>query len=122
MDVGSLPQSLDAVGALRYSTKLSEYIAAGLPVITGYLPLAYELDDGWLVRIAGDRPWDATYIEHLSAFMAAASPQLAGVLRAAVPNSHPVFDRARQTRQVGAFVRDVIERCGRRSAPNHPIA
>ena len=58
MDVASLPQSIDRVGSFRYTTKLSEYLAAGLPVITGRLPLAYDLDDGWLWRLAGRAPWD----------------------------------------------------------------
>ncbi|HUH81309.1 MAG TPA: glycosyltransferase, partial [Solirubrobacteraceae bacterium] len=30
-DLASLPQSVDRVGSFRYSTKLSEYLAAGLP-------------------------------------------------------------------------------------------
>jgi glycosyltransferase involved in cell wall biosynthesis len=38
MDLGSLPQSLDPVGALRYTTKIAEYVSAGLPLITGQLP------------------------------------------------------------------------------------
>ena len=41
-DIGSLPQTVDQVGALRYTTKLSEYLAAELPTVTGQLPLAYE--------------------------------------------------------------------------------
>jgi Glycosyl transferases group 1 len=122
MDVGSLPQSLDAAGALRYTTKLSEYVAAGLPVITGYLPLAYEFDDGWIVRLPGDRPWDATYVEHLSAFMAAASPSAVRALRAAVPRMPPVFDRDRQVHRVGTFLHDVIERRRRARATGHPLA
>ena len=40
MDVASLPQSVDQIGSFRYTTKLSEYLAAGLPIVTGQIPLA----------------------------------------------------------------------------------
>src|SRR5204863_4201797 len=53
MDVGSLPQSVDRVGSFRYTTKLSEYLAFRLPVVTGHIPLAYDLDGGWLWRLPG---------------------------------------------------------------------
>jgi hypothetical protein len=56
MDLGSLPQSLDGVGSFRYTTKISEYLAAGLPLVTGQLPFAYDLDDGWLWRLPGPTP------------------------------------------------------------------
>ena len=45
MDIASLPQSVDQVGSFRYTTKVSEYLAAGLPIVTGQIPLAYDLDD-----------------------------------------------------------------------------
>jgi hypothetical protein len=51
--------SVDQVGSFRYTTKLSKYLAFGLPVITGQIPLAYDLDDGWIWRLAGDAPWIA---------------------------------------------------------------
>jgi hypothetical protein len=39
-DVASLPQSCDQIGAFRYTTKLPEYLAAKLPIVTGELPVA----------------------------------------------------------------------------------
>src|SRR5262249_31540693 len=66
MDVASLPQSVDGVGSFRYTTKLSEYLAAGLPVVTGQIPLAYDLDGNWLWRLPGKAPWDDHYICALS--------------------------------------------------------
>ena len=45
-DLASLPQSVDRVGSFRYSTKLCEYLAVGLPIITGQIPAAYDLDAG----------------------------------------------------------------------------
>lgn len=53
MDIGSLPQSVDGVGSFRYTTKISEYLAAGLPLVTGQLPFAYDLGDDWLWRLPG---------------------------------------------------------------------
>lgn len=106
MDVASLPQSLDEVGALRYTTKLSEYLAAGVPVVTGQLPAAYDLDDGWLWRIEGDAPWDRRYVDGLVRFLSTLNHADVAARRARVPRRHPVFDFARQQRAVSAFVTD----------------
>ena len=56
MDIGSLPQSVDRVGSFRFTTKLSEYLAAGLPVVTGQIPLTYDLagNDQWMWRLPGN--------------------------------------------------------------------
>src|SRR5262249_5245938 len=43
MDIASLPQSVDRVGSVRYTTKLTEYLSVGLPVVTGRIPMAYDL-------------------------------------------------------------------------------
>lgn len=109
LDVASLPQSVDLVGALRYTTKISEYLAAGLPVVTGQLPLAYDLDDGWLWRLRGDAPWSERYIADLVALMRGISREEVDRRRAAVPRSLPQFCRERQQRQVCAFVVDVAQ-------------
>jgi glycosyltransferase involved in cell wall biosynthesis len=106
MDVASLPQSLDGVGSFRFTTKLSEYLAAGVPVVTGQLPLAYDLDDGWLWRVPGRAPWDDTYVEALAALMRQVQGEEVAAKRAAVPAELPLFDRERQSRQVSDFVRD----------------
>jgi glycosyltransferase involved in cell wall biosynthesis len=109
MDVASLPQSVDGVGAFRYTTKISEYLAAGLPVVTGQIPLAYDLDDGWLWRLPGDAPWDRRYVDALSALMTTVDAQAVAAHRP--PETTPaLFDRERQVRQVTAFVRDVLAR------------
>ena len=108
MDVGSLPQSVDAVGGLRYTTKLSEYLAARLPVVTGQIPLAYDLDDGWLWRVPGDAPWDDVYIAALAEIMR--TTQVDEVRRRSelIPAALPVFDRERQERAAVAFVQDLV--------------
>jgi len=104
MDVASLPQSLDEVGALRYTTKLSEYLGAGVPVVTGQLPLAYDLDDGWLWRIAGAAPWDTHYVAGMTRFLTTLDRADVAARRAQVPRRDAVFDFARQQSAVSAFV------------------
>ncbi len=110
LDVGSLPQSVDRVGAFRYSTKLSEYRAAGLPIVTGQIPLAYDLGPDGLWRLPGDAPWDDVYVGALTELMT-------GLDRAAIDARRPKdadaggqFDGARQQRQVSEFVCDVGQR------------
>ena len=107
MDVASLPQSVDGVGSFRYTTKISEYLAAGLPVVTGQIPLAYDLDDGWIWRLEGNSPWDPRYVSALASLMRDLSPSELVSKREAVPASMDLFDRDRQQRQVTEFVTDL---------------
>jgi len=111
MDVASLPQSVDRVGSFRYGTKLSEYLAMGLPVVTGQIPLAYDLngDGDWLWRLSGKAPWDERYIDELSQLMNRLSETELMQKRSAVPQSFVEFDRARQVARVTAFLKDVID-------------
>jgi glycosyltransferase involved in cell wall biosynthesis len=104
MDVASLPQSLDEVGALRYTTKLSEYLAARVPVVTGQLPLAYDLDDGWLWRLPGEAPWDPDYVAAMARFLATLDRSDVAARRARVPSRLAAFDFSRQQAAVSAFV------------------
>ena len=111
IDVASLPQSVDGVGAFRYTTKLSEYLAAGLPVVTGQLPFAYDLGgDGWLWRLPGDMPWSETYVAALAALMTQVVASDVQQRRASVPHELPLFDEELQRRRVTAFLGDVLER------------
>jgi hypothetical protein len=108
MDVGSLPQSVDAIGGLRYTTKLSEYLAGRLPTITGQIPLAYDFDDGWLWRLPGNAPWDDSYVAAMAEVMRTTEVEDVRRRRESVPSALPVFDRERQKRQVVAFVQDLV--------------
>jgi glycosyltransferase involved in cell wall biosynthesis len=108
IDVASLPQSVDAVGSFRYTTKISEYLAAGLPVATGQIPLAYDLDDGWLWRLPGEAPWDRRYLDALAALMRDLDRDELAARRRAVPRALPLFDEQRQRRQVAEFVADLL--------------
>lgn len=108
MDLGSLPQSTDAVGAFRYTTKISEYLSAGLPIVTGETPFAYDFDDGWLVRLPGPGPWDPAYIGALRDMMNRVTRDEILALKARLPAGTPaVFDRDRQIRIVTAFITEI---------------
>ncbi len=110
IDVASLPQSVDGVGAFRYTTKLSEYLAAGVPVVTGQIPLAYDLDDGWLWRLPGDAPWDPRYIAALADLMATLDGSQLETRRGQVPRHLEVFSQDRQCHRMTAFIRDLLAR------------
>jgi glycosyltransferase involved in cell wall biosynthesis len=107
-DLASLPQSVDGVGAFRYTTKLSEYLAAGLPVVTGQLPLAYDLDEGWLWRLPGDAPWTDDYVGALAKLMSTLDRDDLERRRGLVPRALRDFDPVRQKRAVAAFVLDAL--------------
>jgi glycosyltransferase involved in cell wall biosynthesis len=108
MDVASLPQSVDRVGSFRYTTKLSEYLAAGLPVVTGQIPVAYDLDEGWLWRLPGEAPWDEQYLAALASLMATISRDDIEQRRRRVPRSLELFDEPRQRRRVTAFLNEIV--------------
>jgi glycosyltransferase involved in cell wall biosynthesis len=108
-DAGSLSQSVDGVGSFRYTTKLSEYLAVGLAVITGEAPLAYDLDEGYLWRLPGSAPWSATYVDALTELLTGLDRDEIECRRAAARAvSGAVFDRAAQQRRMAAFVEDIL--------------
>ena len=109
MDLGSLPQSVDPVGALRYTTKIAEYVSAGLPLITSQIPFAYDFDADWIVRLPGANPWDPEYVAALARMMDTVQQADVDRLRRRVPASLPQFDQDRQQGRVTAFVRDLLE-------------
>jgi glycosyltransferase involved in cell wall biosynthesis len=109
MDIASLPQSVDSVGSFRYTTKLSEYLAAGLPVVTGQIPLAYDFDGDWLWRLPGASPWDERYINALTRLLTNITTSELIDKHAAVPRKLPEFDRARQVTRVTAFLEDLLD-------------
>jgi glycosyltransferase involved in cell wall biosynthesis len=108
MDLASLPQSCDQLGSFRYSTKLPEYLAAGLPVVTGQLPLAYDLDSNWMWRLPGSAPWDPVYADALAGLIDSLSPGDLAARRAAVPARLPLFDRESQVARVTCLIEDVL--------------
>lgn len=109
MDLASLPQSCDGVGSYRYTIKMSEYLAAHLPVVTGEIPMAYDLDDGGLWRVSGDAPWSLEYIEGLARLLDELEPSEILRKQAKVSVASPVFDQAAQMRRVGDFIADLLK-------------
>ncbi|MGO9490327.1 MAG: glycosyltransferase [Solirubrobacteraceae bacterium] len=109
-DVGSLSQSVDRVGSFRYTTKLSEYLAVGLPIITGQVPASYDLDEGYMWRLPGSAPWSPTYVDALSALLGTLTRvEVADRRDAAVAAGRgQLFDRAAQQRRMSAFVEDIL--------------
>lgn len=108
-DLGSLSQSVDQVGSFRYTTKLSEYLAVGLPVVTGEVPAAYDLDEGYLWRLPGKAPWSETFIEALAALLARLTrAEIGSRGEAAAAAGADVFDRRIQQQRMTAFVKDIL--------------
>jgi glycosyltransferase involved in cell wall biosynthesis len=108
-DVGSLSQSVDAVGSFRYTTKLSEYLASELPVITGEVPVAYDLDEGYMWRLPGAAPWSATYIAALAELLERLSRADVEERRQAIrARRGEPFDRLAQQQRMTAFIQDVL--------------
>jgi glycosyltransferase involved in cell wall biosynthesis len=109
-DIGSLSQSVDRVGSFRYTTKLSEYLAVGLPLITGEVPAAYDLDEGYLWRLPGAAPWSAGFIDALTSLLEhIGHAEIAERQRAAAAAGTDVFDRSTQQRRMSAFIGDILQ-------------
>jgi hypothetical protein len=110
MDLGSLPQSVDRVGGFRFTTKVSEYLDAGLPVVTSQIPMGYDLDDGWVWRLPGDASWSNVYIRVLARLLDSLTPVELAEKKATIPVCHPVFDRESQIRRITTFISDLLAR------------
>jgi glycosyltransferase involved in cell wall biosynthesis len=106
-DVASLPQSVDGVGSFRYTTKIADYLGAGLPIVTGQIPLAYDLDRGWLWRLPGEAPWDPRYITELARLMGGVTHDELAERRAKVPADSELFSKAQQQQRACAFLREL---------------
>jgi hypothetical protein len=110
LDVASLPQSVDGVGAFRYTTKLPEYLHDAVPVVTGQLPFAYDLDEGWLWRLPGRTPWGEQYVSALAALMAKMTLQDLQERREQISSTTMTrFDLPAQRARCAAFVGDILD-------------
>jgi len=109
MDVASLPQSMDPVGMFRYTTKISEYAAARLPVVTARIPMAYDLDRDWIWRLPGSAPWGETYCNALARRMESITRAEIEATRARIPDLTTLFDAEPQCAAAGAFIADLLE-------------
>ena len=111
-DIASLPQSVDGVGSFRYTTKLAEYLTAGLPVITTQIPMAYDLDEGWLWRIPGGNPWSERYLDGLVDLLARLSARTIAEKRARVPSKVREFEREGQIDRISNFLEELLADMG----------
>ncbi|MGA2454698.1 MAG: glycosyltransferase [Solirubrobacteraceae bacterium] len=108
-DLGSLSQSVDGVGSFRYTTKLSEYLAVGLPIVTAQTPLAYDLDEGFMWRLPGAAPWSSEYVDALSELLEGLSAQEVARRRDAISRLHAdTFDKLAQQRRMSEFITDIL--------------
>ena len=70
--------------------------------------MAYDLDDGWLWRLAGPNPWSEQYVQQLSRLMAQTNRDDVVEKQRAIPRLLPDFDRDRQVRRVTEFIGDIL--------------
>lgn len=113
MDVGSLPQSVDDVGGYRYTTKLPEYAACGLPVITNQIPMAYDIGLEWMWRLPGEAPWDGRYLHALDELLRELDGERIETKRSGIRDLKHLFDQEEQRRRVGVFLEDILDATGR---------
>jgi glycosyltransferase involved in cell wall biosynthesis len=109
LDVATLPQSVDGLGSFRYTTKLSEYLSASLPVVTNQIPLAYDLPGDWAFRLPGRAPWDPVFIESLGALMSTVTRNEIAAKRAETARALPLFEQAPQIERFTQFILELCE-------------
>jgi Glycosyl transferases group 1 len=109
MDVASLPQSVDRVGSFRYTTKVSEYLAAKLPIAIGQIPMTYDLlmDYSWC--LSGNNPWDDKYINELAKLMENLTIEEIADKKQLIPSELKEFDLEYQRKKVTKFIEDILE-------------
>lgn len=105
MDIGSLPQSLDQLGIYRYSTKLAEYFQFLVPIITGQLPMAYDIAYPFSWRIEGKYPWDDEYIQSLASVLNNIS--VSGLEEKKEKLKSYGLDKAGQHERFNSFIEDI---------------
>ena len=110
MDVAVLPQTLDGVGNFRYTTKVSEYRAAGLPAAVSQVPMVYDLDDSAAWRLPGRTPWGEPFVAALAQLMRTQTHESVGHKAAALAASPAdvTFEESRQRARMTAFVSDLL--------------
>ena len=108
MDIGSLPQTIDGVGNFRYTTKITEYLAAELPIVTSRIPMAYDLDSGWIWRIPGDVPWGREYVEALRYLLENMTTLELNSKREQAGSVLHTFDKHRQEARITDFLAETF--------------
>ena len=102
------------VGAFRYTTKISEYLAAGLPIVTGEIPPGLRPRRRVHVAPAGGRALGGAIPElHSPSSWPRSRARRSSRAGGPHPITRALFDADRQRRQVDARVRP---RCARARA------
>jgi glycosyltransferase involved in cell wall biosynthesis len=115
-DAASLSQSVDRVGSFRYTTKLSEYLAAELPIITTENPVAYDLDNGYFWRLPGAAPWSSVYGDALVELLEEITPEQIAERRTAIRSwGADPFDKVTQQQRMTEFIEDLLASRARNS-------
>jgi glycosyltransferase involved in cell wall biosynthesis len=109
MDLVTLPQSVDGVGSFRYTTKLSEYLSAELPVVTNKIPLAYDLPGDWAFPLPGAAPWDPVFIDALATLMREVTRGELETKRAETKKALPLFQLEPQVARFTQFLLDRVD-------------
>ena len=105
LDVALLPQSTDRVGSYRFTTKISEYLAAGLPIVVNQIPLAYDFMCDGIHRLPGDNPWDPRFWDSLSLYLTKFKPAQTPCENKKMLET--LFSAPRQRQSVAAFLGDI---------------
>jgi hypothetical protein len=96
------------VGSFRYTTKVSEYLAAKLPIAIGQVPMTYDLLSGWSWCLAGNNPWDERYISELAQLMATLTPSEIAAKQQHIPTEIKEFNLEYQREKVTQFIEDIL--------------
>lgn len=108
MDLASLPQSMDQVGNFRYTTKISEYLSVRLPVVSGQLPLAYDLNGDFIWRLRGRYPWADEYVQSLAQLLSRITREDIADRRSSIDDAQDVFNQQGQIQRFTKFIEDLL--------------
>jgi glycosyltransferase involved in cell wall biosynthesis len=109
MDIGFITQTLDGLGSYRLTTKLPEYLAAGLPVAMSPIPGFYDYVGaaGW--PLPPLHPASTAFHQQCAQWLDALPY---GEVRQAACRAHPIaaqrFDYAIIAARFAAFVHDLL--------------
>lgn len=108
MNVAMLSQSVDAIGAFRYTSKMSDYVRESIPVISTQIPASYDLGGSWMWRLPGEAPWDVHYVRALVNLLSAITKDQIGAKRQSMPPADALD--VSEDSVVSEFLRDVVAR------------
>tara|TARA_R110002049_G_scaffold266534_1_gene442784 strand:- start:449 stop:1513 length:1065 start_codon:yes stop_codon:yes gene_type:complete len=108
IDVGSLPQSIDEVGLLRYTTKISEYLGFSVPFFSSQTPLSYDFGSSFIWRVKGRAPWLSEYTDSLSLLIDNLSDDEIKIKKENAGKAIQSFSKEDQIQRMDEFIHDVL--------------